>query len=111
MLGAVGVGVQPYEQPGVVVVVVLVARLALDVELGRDRAAVALDLDVEVLGLARLVAAGDDRRELVAALGVRELLAVVLVADHVVVAGGVRRPERDDGVRDRRALLVEDAAA
>src|SRR6266545_6516769 len=62
---------------------------------------------MKMLRLARLVAARDDRRELVAALYVCYLPAVVLVTDHVVVPYGIGRPQVHNRAWDRRALLVQ----
>src|SRR5690606_34831845 len=73
--------------------------------------AVALHLHVDVLGVTRLVAGRHDGAELVPPLLITALPAVVLVADHVVVALFVRGPDLDDGARDRGALGRQHAAA
>src|SRR5438876_11600160 len=62
-----------------------------------------------MFGFSRLVAAGDDRRELVATLAVCDLVAVVSVSDHVVIAGAVRGPEVDYRVGNRSPILIKDA--
>src|SRR5215468_8020102 len=99
-----------HEQRGVVVLVVGVARLALDEELSGDRLADPLHLDVEVLGQARQVGGGDDRGELVPARLVRYHVSGVPVADRVVFTDVVTVPEVHQRARDGRALLVQDAA-
>ena len=62
-----------------------------------------------VLRVARVVAAGDYRRELVAALVVGEHVPGVLVAEHVVIPDTVGRPDVDDRVWDWRAVRAEHA--
>src|SRR5580658_7854759 len=93
-----------YEQRWVVVLVVGVAPLALKEELSGDRPADRLHLDVQVLGLTRLVGAGDDRGELVPARFVGHHVAAVAVADHVVLPGVAGVPEAHHRARDRPAL-------
>src|SRR6185437_15601127 len=107
VLDPVGVNRARDEQRGVVVLVGGVIRLALDVELGGDRPADRLYLDVQVLGLARLVGAGDDRGELVAAVRAGHDVAAVAVADHVVLPGMAGVPEADQRPGDRPALRVQ----